>query len=338
MNSSLVITTINSLNQNIRLFSKGCKKNKWNLIIIGDKKSPKTFKLNYGNYFSYEQQLNLKLSFAKICPANNYARKNIGYLISMKTNKDFIIETDDDNVPKKNFFKEIKLGHYTDEIKNNTWVNIYDLFLKNKKYKIWPRGIPLDEIFKNKIKIKKNKNLKNFYLQQGVAENNPDVDAIFRLIYKKIDVKFKNYKVSLGNAKSTLNSQNTIWHKSIFELMYLPSTCTMRCTDIWRSIIAFNILKKNDLGILIYGTTMYQKRNYHNLMNDFNLELPMYLNSKKLNEILENIKIKKGLSFFSYNLLYIYKILIKKNFFHKRELLYLKAWLKDCNNIKKNQI
>ena len=39
MNSSLVITTINSPNQNIKLFSKGCKKNKWNLIIIGDKKS-----------------------------------------------------------------------------------------------------------------------------------------------------------------------------------------------------------------------------------------------------------------------------------------------------------
>ena len=83
---------------------------------------------------------------------------------------------------------------------------------------------------------------------------------------------------------------------------------------------------------------MYQKRNYHNLMNDFNLELPMYLNSKKLNEILENIKIKKGLSFFSQNLLHIYKILIEKGFFHKRELLYLKSWLKDCNNIKKNQI
>ena len=338
MNSSLVITTINSPNQNIRLFSKGCKKNKWNLIIIGDKKTPKTFKLKYGTYFSYEQQLNLKLSFAKICPVNNYARKNIGYLISMKTNKDFIIETDDDNAPKKNYFKEIKLSHNTDEIKNNTWVNIYDLFLKNKKYKIWPRGIPLDEIFKNRIKIKKSKSLKNFYLQQGVAENNPDVDAIFRLIYEKIDVKFKNYKVSLGRAKSTLNSQNTIWHKSIFELMYLPSTCTMRCTDIWRSIIASNILKKNDLGILIYGTTMYQKRNYHNLMNDFNLELPMYLNSKKFNEILENIKIKKGLSFFSQNLLHIYKILIEKGFFHKRELLYLKSWLKDCNNIKKNQI
>ncbi len=130
-------------------------------------------------------------------------------------------------------------------------------------------------------------------MQQGVAENNPDVDAIFRLIYQKIDVKFKNYKFSLGSAKSTLNSQNTIWHKSIFELMYLPSTCTMRCTDIWRSIIAFNILKKNDLGILIYGTTMYQKRNYHNLMNDFNLELPMYLNSKNLMKFWKILRLKK---------------------------------------------
>ena len=333
MNSSLVITTINSPNQNIRLFDKGCKKNKWNLIIIGDKKSPKNFKINYGKYFSYQKQLNLKFNFAKICPPNNYARKNIGYLVSMKNNSDFIIETDDDNAPKKNFFGKIRLTHEVEEIKNNTWVNIYDLFLKNKSHKIWPRGIPLDEIFKNKIYINKNKKKKNFYLQQGVAENNPDVDAIFRLINEKINIKFKNYKVSLGDAKSTFNSQNTIWHKSIYKLMYLPSTCTMRCTDIWRSLIALNILRFNNMEILIYGTTMYQNRNLHNLMHDFQLELPMYLNSKHFNKILENIKIKKGTKFFDQNLIKIYKILIQKKFFDKKEMTYLKAWLKDCKNV-----
>ncbi len=334
MRKTLILTTINKPNKNLKKLTRLCKKSKSGLIVIGDKKTPKNFKLSYGAYYSLNDQKKMNFKFSKICPINSYARKNIGYLVCMKNQNHTIIETDDDNYPKNSFFNNLKLNKKIKEIKNFGWVNVYKKFLIHDN-DIWPRGLPLTKIKENP-KFKKNKVKKNFYLQQGVCEGNPDVDAIFRLIYEKIDVKFKNYKVSLGSAKSTLNSQNTIWHKSIFELMYLPSTCTMRCTDIWRSIIAFNILKKNDLGILIYGTTMYQKRNYHNLMNDFNLELPMYLNSKKLNEILENIKIKKGISFFSYNLLHIYKILIQKKFFQKRELLYLKSWLKDCKNIKKN--
>ncbi len=334
MKTSLVITTINSPNKNIRKFEDGCKKKSWKLVIIGDKKTPKNFKLNYGNFVSYQNQLKLKFNFSKICPANNYARKNIGYLISLQDNSNFIIETDDDNAPKKNYFKEIELKHKVNTILNKSWINIYDLFVKNKnKYKIWPRGIPLDELFKNKIKIDKIKKKKFFYLQQGVAENNPDVDAIFRLLNDKINVKFKNLKISLGNSRSTFNSQNTIWHRSLAKLMYLPVTCTMRCTDIWRSIIALQILKKNKLEILFFGTTMYQNRNIHNLMNDFNLEIPMYLNSKNIFNYIENLKIKKGEKYFEENLLKIYQRLIQKKIFEKSEINYLKAWLKDVNNL-----
>ena len=52
MKTSLVITTINKLNNNIKLFSKNLKKNKWDFIVIGDKKTPKNFKIKYGSYFN----------------------------------------------------------------------------------------------------------------------------------------------------------------------------------------------------------------------------------------------------------------------------------------------
>ena len=42
--------------------------------------------------------------------------------------------------------------------------------LKNKnKCKIWPRGIPLDELFKNKIKIDKKKK-KNSFIYNKVLQ------------------------------------------------------------------------------------------------------------------------------------------------------------------------
>ncbi len=335
MKKSLVITTINKPNNNIKLFSKYSKKNKWDFIVIGDRKTPKNFKIKYGNYFDLNSQKKLIFKFSKKCPKNNYARKNIGYLISIKNNADVIVETDDDNYPKKNFFDEKKLKHFAFEIKNKSWVNIYDLFVKKKSY-LWPRGLPLDHINKNKILLKK-KILKNFYLQQGVCEKNPDVDAIYRIFNKNINVSFKkNYKVSLGRSLSTFNSQNTIWFKEIFPLLYLPVTCPMRCTDIWRSLIALAILRNDNKKILFFGTSMHQERNYHNLINDFEEEVPMYLNNKNIYNLLSKIRFKKGIRNYMKNLQLAYKFLIKNNFISKLEIKYLDLWIKDYKSILKD--
>ena len=112
------------------------------------------------NFFSLLDQNNLNSKFAKICPFNNYARKNIGYLIAMN-NSNVIIETDDDNFSKKKFFDDRKLIHKTRYIENKSWINIYDFFLKKKKKFLWPRGLPLDELDNNLI-ISKKKYIKKF--------------------------------------------------------------------------------------------------------------------------------------------------------------------------------
>ena len=57
-NIFLVITTINRVNKNILEFSKNTKKNLWNFIVVGDKKTPLNYKINYGNFLSYKSQKN----------------------------------------------------------------------------------------------------------------------------------------------------------------------------------------------------------------------------------------------------------------------------------------
>jgi hypothetical protein len=42
----------------------------------------------------------------KFLPSKHYARKNLGYLIAIKNGAEIIIETDDDNIPEKNFWKK----------------------------------------------------------------------------------------------------------------------------------------------------------------------------------------------------------------------------------------
>jgi len=272
----------------------------------------------------------IDLNFSAKCPANNYARKNIGYLLAIRKKSEVIIETDDDNSPKKNFFSQKHYIHEAKYIKNNSWVNIYDIFQKNNKKKVWPRGLPLDELFSNRIKLGQKKKI-TYYLQQGVCDGNPDVDAIYRLLNKNINITFKSFKVGLGNALSTFNSQNTIWFKPIFPLLYLPVTCSMRCTDIWRSLVALKILSHNNNKILFFGSTMFQKRNLHNLNNDFREEVPMYLNNKNIFNSLKNLKLVKGDNLS--NLLICYKSLIQNGFFSKEEFMHLKAWVQDIKRI-----
>lgn len=333
MKTSLVITTINKLNTNLRNFIKKCKIKNWDLFIIGDRKTPIKSNKNKAYYYDINRQRKIKFKFAKICPENSYSRKNIGYLLSYKNGNEIIVETDDDNIPNKKFFRKIQIRHKVKKVKNKSWVNIYDLFVKKKGEELWPRGLPLDELLKNKINLSKKKMNKNFLLQQGVSEINPDVDAIFRFSKKNINIKFKDFKVSLGKSLSPFNSQNTIWHKSLLPIMYLPVTCTMRCTDIWRSLIALKILQINNLEILFFGTTMYQIRNQHDLFKDFSDEIPAYLNNKKILNVINKIKLKKGKKFFSYNLKKCYDELVKNQIFISKEKKYINAWLEDCKKI-----
>ena len=116
--------------------------------------------------------------------------------------------------------------------------------------------------------------------------------------------------------------------------MYLPVSCTMRATDIWRGVIALNIILNDNLGVLIFGTTMKQNRNIHNLKNDLNEEIPLFKDVQNAFLILKKLKLKKGSENYTKNLLKSYKALIEHKILDKRELKYLNAWIKDIRALK----
>ena len=102
---TLIITSIaSSKNPILNKYAKISLKENVNFIIIGDKKSPSNFLLKGANYFSLNKQRSLNFNLSKILPVNHYARKNLGYLIAMQNNSESIVETDDDNIPLKEFF------------------------------------------------------------------------------------------------------------------------------------------------------------------------------------------------------------------------------------------
>ena len=104
----------------------------------------------------------------------------------------------------------------------------------------------------------------------------------------------------------------------------------MRCTDIWRSIIALKLMSINNLDILFDGPSVVQFRNKHDLLKDFVDEVPMFKSDKIIYNCINSVKLKKGRANLAKNMKLIYRSLIKRKLIDKKEMIYLDAWIDDC--------
>ena len=231
----LVVTSISHPNSVLKKLSEGCKENGINFILIGDTKSPVDFQLEGCDFWSIERQKSMDFKLTSLIPEKHYTRKNLGYLQAMKEGSEVIIETDDDNFPLPGFWEKRSREKEAYLLENQDWVNIYRYYAD---VNIWPRGFPLDKIQNQPVSLSGYEKIKIYApIQQGLADDNPDVDAIYRLVLP-LPVKFQgDFNVALGAGSwCPFNSQNTTWFRKAFPLMYLPSYCSFRMTDIWRSL------------------------------------------------------------------------------------------------------
>ena len=101
--TSLVITSISAPSKILTDYADACKKEKIDFYLIGDLKSPADFTISGCNFYSIDAQKKLPFSIVEILPTAHYCRKNIGYLLAIQNKAEVILETDDDNIPLKNF-------------------------------------------------------------------------------------------------------------------------------------------------------------------------------------------------------------------------------------------
>lgn len=333
-NTSVVVTSIFHPTKALQEIAKGVRQNNWNFIIVGDASSPKDFYLEGADFYNLEEQKSLELKLALLCPERHYTRKNLGYLIAIGSGSEIIIETDDDNIPVADFWLSREKTLEVDDVKGVGWANIYNLFTD---IKVWPRGLPLENVFSKKdLFVEKNSQKTICPIQQGLADENPDVDAIFRMTQElpiDFDKKERPFRLGVG-LWCPFNSQNTTWFEEAFPLLYLPSFCTFRMTDIWRSFVAQRVSWECGWEIVFHNATVYQERNEHNLLKDFELEVPGYLLNNKIKESLEDLSLKSGTENIANNLLVCYEELIKNGIItDSKELILLTAWLEDVQKL-----
>jgi hypothetical protein len=260
----------------------------------------------------------------KSLPVKHYSRKNLGYLLAK--NYDVIIETDDDNFPTNEFWRPRCSQNLVTHFEKTGWMNVYAHFSKEK---IWPRGFPLQFLMEDQ---KSKGNTKNYYtpIQQGLANENPDVDAVYRMTMP-LPINFdENSPIALGlNSWSPFNSQNTSWFREAFPLLYLPSYCSFRMTDIWRSFVAQRIAWTCDWPIMYHNATVWQERNDHSLIKDFEDEVPGYVNNEKICSLLEKLPLQPGTQNICENLIRCYDALTTAGFVGKEEMLLVEAWVSE---------
>jgi hypothetical protein len=326
--ASLVITSISAPNSGLREMAAQCNARGLSFYVIGDVPSPADFHIDGCEFYSLERQKAAGLKIAELLPLRHYARKNIGYLLAIQKRASLLIETDDDNHPAAEFWDVRTSLQRVASLAGNGWTNVYGYF---SEANIWPRGLPLDAV---QDAVPKFETLPVMELpcpiQQGLADEDPDVDAIYRLLLP-LPIQFrKDRRLALASGTwCPFNSQNTAWFPEAYPLLYLPSFCSFRMTDIWRSFVAQRIAWENGWAVLFKGPDVRQERNEHNLMRDFSDEVSGYLNNRRIAERLGALKLAPGTGNLGDNLILCYEEMVRLELIPAKEMPLVKAWVAD---------
>lgn len=238
-----------------------------------------------------------------------------------------IYKTDDDNIPMPSHGFPPRTAKYDCIKRDDDWVNIYQFFAPPQAPNIWPRGYPLDLILRKENLKTVNKTI-NISIWQGLADHEPDVDAIYRLTCNApYNFAQREPVVLEKGAWCPFNTQNTLFYPDVFPLLYVPSTVSFRFADILRSIVCQAIMHKFDHYLGFTNASVKQIRNAHHYMDDFESEVPMFLQIKTA----KNAAIAgAGYSTLEDCLGGVYKELYKNGIVQELELELVDAWLTDC--------
>lgn len=304
--------------------------NDWQLVVVGDKKSPSDWKHDGVIYLDPDEQMKLGFSILEHLPWNHYCRKMLGYLYAMKEGAEIIYDTDDDNSPKPNWPSLPPTSGTFKTLSGQKFVNIYNHFSDEF---VWPRGFPLDKI-RLAAKPRESKREHEIGIWQLLADEDPDVDAIYRLtIDRQIQFKDNPPVVLEEGTVCPINSQNTIFRKEQFPLLYLPAFVTFRFTDILRGLIAQPLLWQQGYRLGFGPANLVQLRNPHDLMRDFEHEIPGYLHSEEVIDITVEALKNNSADDLPTQLYTVYEALYEKGIVRDEEIGLLKSWVNDLRAV-----
>ena len=321
-----VVTTINYPSEALKKLN--CLANV-HLVVVADKKTPADWYLEGCEFLSVDRQMSLNYRIISLLPWNHYSRKNIGYLYAIEHGARIIYDTDDDNIIMGNCIEyEPTRTQIMTPLTQAHVINPYAYFGQDT---VWPRGYPLQCILENTQTTQSMLDCRPL-IQQGLVNNDPDVDAIFRLT-RKLPISFDdNQPICLPvGTMAPFNTQNTVFHYDAFWGLIIPITTAFRVCDIWRGYWVQRILWQIDGNLCFLPARVIQQRNSHNYMYDFIDETDLYL---KAGDLINFLCLWQPKSKDLFNtIVELHTSLIDAGFFKSQELELTKAWLEDLGII-----
>lgn len=258
MTTKYIVTT--TINKPTKSTLKFLGKKDWNMIIVGDLKTPHQEYINLMKKFSnlyYIHPEEQEKDYKELSDAigwNKIMRRNIGFCYAYKKGADIIASIDDDNIPYETWGKDLYINK---TIEIDCWESINRVFdplsVSNISH-LWHRGYPLELIpSKNNVKYL-GKIHRKVLIQADLWDGVPDIDAINRISkpYIKLNISEPFCSKDIG----PFNSQNTFLAREVIPYyMVLPHVG--RVDDIWGSYMAQKIFPQS---VIYNRATVYQER------------------------------------------------------------------------------
>eukprot|EP01037_Dinobryon_pediforme_P001801 gene1801-1831_t len=230
MRKVIVTTTINAPTEAIRRFDAMAG---WELVVIGDLKTPPDYHLDNGRYFAPAEQEAIDKTLSDVIGWNTIQRRNFGFLVAHRMQADIIAVIDDDNVPQPGWGDNLMAGTEVEANYYETDLPAFDPVGATNHGHLWHRGYPLQLLSKRDYS-RRSRRVVRADVQADFWNGDPDIDAICRMEHAP-DCRFDPACFPIAsNRMSPFNSQNTFLTKAVLADYFLPPFCG-RMDDIWAS-------------------------------------------------------------------------------------------------------
>ncbi|KAJ6749797.1 hypothetical protein OIU85_000431 [Salix viminalis] len=315
----------------------------WQLLAIGNSRTPNDWSLKGAIFLSLEQQASLGYRVSGYVPFDSYLRKSVGYLFAIQHGAKKIFDSDDrgeviDDDLGKHFDVELigegarqeTILQYSHEDENRSVVNPYVHFGQRT---VWPRGLPLENVgeigheeFYTEIFGGKQ------FIQQGISNGLPDVDSVFYYTRKTsleaFDIRFDERAPKVAMPQGVMvpvNSFNTIYHSSAFWGLMLPVSVSTMASDVLRGYWGQRLLWEIGGYVVVYPPTVHRYDTVGGY--PFSEEKDLHVNVGRLVKFLVAWRSSEHMLF--EKILELSFAMAEEGFWSEQDVKFTAAWLQD---------
>ena len=250
----------------------------WQLVVIGDLKTPADYRLDRGIYVSPAEQEKYDAALSEAIGWNSIQRRNFGLLWAHDLGADIVAVVDDDNIPLDGWGQDLLVGKEIETDYYETDLPAFDPLGATNHPHLWHRGYPLQLVPQRDYRRKTRKRVR-VDIQADLWNGDPDIDAFCRLEHAP-ECAFDPHGFPMAaNKIGPFDSQNTFLRREVLpEYFLFPHVGRM--DDIW----AGYYVQSKGFQVVYNKPSVYQARNPHDLIRDLREEYIGYENNLKLVE------------------------------------------------------